>query len=265
MRTEHQNNATWWNETASWYRGQNELELIRSGGSTLFPAEREILGDLTPWCRRAIHLQCSHGNDALSLLHDGAGEVVGVDISEKLLSVASEKATALHANAKWVLSDILETPHSLDATADLVYTGKGAICWMMDIEEWARVVARLLKPGGKFFIYEGHPLDWVWSENADTYILDDKYGNYFSTEFRTSLFAAKTQAKPQYRQWTLAQTVNSLIDAGLTIERLMEYPQHFWGIHPRMPEEQSNRLPHTFAILARKPGQIELNSKSSGT
>jgi len=256
MHKEHQNNAIWWNETAAAWYGKDidaDLDVLRSGGSFLFPSEKEILGDLNPWCRRAIHLQCSHGSDALSLLNEGAAEVIGVDISETLLDAAQKKSTALNANATWVLSDILDTPHDLDGTADLVYTGKGGIAWMMDIDAWARVVARLLKPGGKFFIHEGHPLDWVWSDNADTYILDETHGDYFSTKLRTHLFAPQTQSSPQYRQWTLAQTINSLIDAGLTIERLMEYPEHFWGIHPHIPDNLSGKLPHTFAILARKP------------
>ena len=132
----------------------------------------------------------------LILLNEGAGEVVGVDISENLLAAAQRKSTALNAAATWVLSDILDAPHNLDGTADLVYTGKGAIAWMMDLEAWARVVARLLKSGGKFFIYDGHPLDWVWADNAETYILDEKHADYFSTNPRTSLFAAKPTHSP---------------------------------------------------------------------
>jgi hypothetical protein len=67
MHIEHQHNAIWWNETASWY-GKNvdgDLSVLQSGGSFLYLPEREILGNLD-WCNRAIHLQCSHGRDALS-------------------------------------------------------------------------------------------------------------------------------------------------------------------------------------------------------
>jgi SAM-dependent methyltransferase len=44
-----------------------------------------------------------------------------------------------------------------DGVADLVYTGKGALIWMPDIGAWAREAARLLRPGGHLFVYEGHP------------------------------------------------------------------------------------------------------------
>jgi len=48
------------------------------GGSNLHPIERANLGDLRPWCRAAIHLQCASGRDTLSLWNEGAGRVVGV-------------------------------------------------------------------------------------------------------------------------------------------------------------------------------------------
>jgi len=35
---------------------------------------------------------------------------------------------------------------------DLVYTGVGALCWLPDIRRWARIVASLLRPGGRLFM-----------------------------------------------------------------------------------------------------------------
>lgn len=127
----HRETGAFWNEIADWYGERDEgaaIAFLRSGGNYLFPAERKALGDLKPWCRRAIHLQCSHGNDALSLLHQGAKEVVGVDISDRRLAVARRKTQALGAPATWYCCDVLQTPQVLNATADLVYTGKGALC-----------------------------------------------------------------------------------------------------------------------------------------
>jgi SAM-dependent methyltransferase len=241
----HENNAVWWNETADWYAEQGQV----SGGNHLFPSERELLGDLTPWCRRAVHLQCSDGRDVLSLWRQGAHEVVGIDISEGLLAVARRKTDAIGANASFIYSDILETPHYLDGTFDLVYTGKGALCWMMDIEAWAKVVSRLLNGGGLFFLHEAHPLDWVWDKSAAEYKLDAEHGDYFSDKPRKQLVAATTQTTPEYRQWTIADVVNSLIRSGLTVERLEEYNTPFW---PQLPQETLRCLPHSFALCARK-------------
>jgi hypothetical protein len=58
----HQETGAFWNEIADTYGDEGEsIEFLTSGGNYLFEAERQILGDISPWCKRAIHLQCSHG------------------------------------------------------------------------------------------------------------------------------------------------------------------------------------------------------------
>jgi SAM-dependent methyltransferase len=251
----HQETGAFWNEIADWYGERDEnaaIVFLRSGGNYLFQPEREALGDLKPWCRRAIHLQCSHGNDALSLLRQGAGEVVGVDISDRLLAVARRKAQALGAPASWHCCDVLRTPQVLDATADLVYTGNGALCWMMDLAAWAEVIARLLVRGGQFYIYEAHPLNWVWDTQASEYAFDPQNGNYFSDALKEGLFEKKSKFAARQRHWTLGQIVNSIVGAGLRIEKLHEFPDMFWDQFPNMSAKTLGRLPHMFGLLARK-------------
>lgn len=250
--------GAFWDEIADTYShgeaGETEaIELLRNGGSFLFESERQLLGDLRPWCVRAIHLQCSGGLDALSLLRQGAAEVVGVDISERLLASARRKTEALGAAATWRRTDILQTPAELDGTADLVYTGKGALCWMLDLPAWANVAARLLAPGGRLFLFEAHPMTWVWDHEAATFVLDREYGDYFSEKLREGLFSRVTKATPRYHQCTMAQVVNSVIGAGLVLEQLHEYPEPFWNQFPNIPIDTLHCLPQTFALLACKP------------
>lgn len=95
----HQETGAAWNIVAANYeRGEAEdIAFLRAGGNSLFEQECRIPGDLSAWCQRAIHLQCSGGNHALSLLQLGASEVVGVDISERMIAVARRKTEALGA------------------------------------------------------------------------------------------------------------------------------------------------------------------------
>ena len=79
---------------------QEAIELIRGGGSNLFPEEVELLGDLGG-CRRAIHLQCAGGRDTLSLWRLGAGEVVGIDLSPRMIDLAERLTAATGAPATW--------------------------------------------------------------------------------------------------------------------------------------------------------------------
>jgi SAM-dependent methyltransferase len=240
-----------------------DIALLRSGGDSFLPPEQRFLQGLGEWCRRAVHLQCAGGTDTLSLWNLGAAEVVGVDISERMIAVARRKAEALGATARWHCADILDTPHELDGTAELVYTGKGALPWMMDIQAWARVVARLLKPGGRLYIFEGHPLDWVWDMEAATYQFSTRTGDYFSDVIATDrgwpMFSVAVEAHPHKdqlhaheRQWTLGAILNSLVAAGLQLECFEEYPDLFWNQFPNLPADLAHRLPHTFSLLMRK-------------
>ena len=54
------------------------------------------------------------------------------------------------------LSDDL--PNVLDDRFDLVYTSRGVLGWMPDIRRWAEVVAHFVRPGGRFYITEIHPI-----------------------------------------------------------------------------------------------------------
>lgn len=262
----HQQNQAAWDLTARHKYAADvaqDIAFIQAGQTSLLPEEVAILETIVRTCKRVIHLQCSHGLDALSLWKLGAGEVVGVDISAEMLALAAQKSQRLGAPARWVHADILATPHDLDGTADLVYTGKGAIPWMMDLAAWAQVVVRLLKPGGWFYVFEGHPLNWVWEPDADHFMLRHDGGNYFANDPRVNrTFPAAVVERaadgddnaPQAveHQWTLAQIMTALVEAGLTLRRFDEYPTHFWPEFDAIPAAEHDRLPHTFALLMRK-------------
>ena len=261
----HASNARAWDEAAAHYETeiQADIEFLRAGGKNFCSAELAYLGELARWCGRAIHLQCAGGCDTLSLWNLGAQSVVGVDINSRMLACAAAKAQALVAPAQWCCSDILHTPHELDATADLVYTGPCALCWRMDLKAWAQVIARLLKPGGKLYVFDGHPLDWLWHGTSTHYCLEADAVSYFQRKPVSSvgwLFSytpaegqAKQPATKWARQWMLGDIVNALLLAGLRLLRLEEHPDRYWDIFPNMPPELQDRLPHTFSLWMEKP------------
>lgn len=269
VRQRHQDNRAAWNEAAQRYEGEIEADiaLLRAGGKNLMAPELRFLQNLGSWCTRAIHLQCAGGRDTLSLWNHGAQEVIGVDISERMLACALRKTEALGAPAQWYCCDVLDTPHALDGSADLVYTGRGALYWLMDIVAWARVVARLLKPGsGRLYVFEGHPLSRIWDMEAADLRLDPDpgYGDYFSDAIMVDhgwptqyipahiLPPQEAQAHKHARQWTLGQLLNALVDAGLLLERFKEHPEQYWEQLPNLPKEVADRLPQTFSLLMRK-------------
>jgi SAM-dependent methyltransferase len=263
VRLMHGANRAAWDEAAERYEGwfDEAVALIRAGGSNLFPVEASLIGDLHARCRRAIHLQCAGGRDTLSLWNLGAAEVVGLDFSPRMLELAARLTAATGAPARWVECDVLDAPHELDGTADLLYTGRGAIIWLQDLDAWAAVLDRLLAPDGRLVIFDGHPAEWLFDGGPDgRWILTDY--DYFggpeasrgwAPEYIDHLSVAEDdQALKFARSWTLGEIVTALLGAGMRIERVTEHPVDWWAGHRDVRPEERGRVPLSFSIVARR-------------
>ena len=264
VRRRHEANRLAWNEGAEHYTVANaeRIAALRAGKSSLHPIERELLGDLGTWCGTAVHLQCASGGDTLSLWLEGAKRVVGIDISDVHISNARLTSEALGAPAEWYRCDILDAPHELDGTADLVFTGRGAIDWLQDIEGWARVCARLLKPGGIVTVFDNHPVVYLFDPDADhiRFVGIDYFEYAETSQGWGSGYIGETLRTPPERQaakyeraWTPSTVFTALTGAGLAIERFGEHPDPYFPLFPNVPEADRRKVPHTFSMLARKP------------
>ena len=261
-RARHEDNRRAWNEGAARYTSELEetIGFIRGGGSNLHPIERANLGDLRQWCRVAIHLQCASGRDTLSLWNEGVARVIGVDISDVHIANARRLSEAVGAPATWYRCDILDTPHELDGTADLVYTGRGALCWLHDLDGWAAVIYRLLKPGGVMHVLDGHPVNWLFDQDAKTpiatgtsYFEHAEWNRGWPDSYIGDLGRPIEQHTAKHeRLWPLSAIFTALRRAGLTIELFGEYPDDYWDSFPNLQPEFRGRLPMTFAMLARR-------------
>ena len=260
----HAANRLAWDEAAERYERwlDEAIALIRSGGVNLFGAEVELIGDLHGRCRRAIHLQCAGGRDTLSLWNLGAAEVVGIDFSARMLELAKRLSDATAAPASWVASDVLDTPHELDGTADLVYTGRGSLIWVHDLDAWAAVVARLLSPGGRFVLFEGHPAEWLFDADEDGHWIATDY-DYFggpeasrgwAPEYIDRLSIDDDQQNWKFaRAWTMGEVITVLLGTEIRLERVKEYPIDWWGGHADVRPEERGRVPLSFSVVGRKP------------
>ena len=263
VRGMHEATRAAWDEAAERYEDwlQEAVALIRSGGVNLFGAEVELIGDLHGRCHRAVHLQCAGGRDTLSLWNLGAEEVVGIDFSPRMLELAGRLTAATDAPAHWILADVLDTPHELDGTADLVYTGRGSLIWLQDLDAWAAVVARLLSPGGRFVLFEGHPIEWLFdADDAGHWIVTDY--DYFggpeasrgwAREYIDRLSIPDDEQSLKFaRAWTLGEVITALARADLRLEQVTEHPIDWWGGHGDVRPEDRNRVPLSFSVVARR-------------
>lgn len=194
--------------------------------------DRPRLGDLNGVA--GVHLQCHIGTDTISLARLGA-RMTGLDFSEKSLGHARALADRTDTDMRFVQADVYDALTLLEAESfDLVYTGIGALCWLPDITRWATVVAGLLRPGGRLFIRDMHPMlgaltardgiirvEEPYFHQAEPMIFDEG-GTYVEHDH---IFAATVT-----HEWShaLGEIIGAVLDAGMHLTELVEHDSVPW-------------------------------------
>ena len=265
-----ENNALWdeWtriHEVSEFY----DLAGFKRGGVRIRGYEQDEIGSVEGL--DLLHLQCHFGLDTLSWARLGA-RVTGVDFSQVAIDLARSVADEIgHPEARFVRSNLYDLPAALEGDFDLVYTSGGVLGWLPDIRAWARVVAHFVRPGGRFYITEVHPVAQVFAEDGvapgelvlgypywehETPISAPVVGSYADRE-------ATVETKTEHG-WDhgLGEIVTALVEAGLRVEFLHEFPFVLWPVAfleqapdgtYRLPASSQGELPLFFSLLASKP------------
>ncbi len=196
--------------------------------------DRPLLGDLRGL--RGVHLQCHIGTDTIGLSRLGA-RMTGLDFSPAAIQQARILVAKSGDDVTFVESDVYDAASALGGEQfDLVFTGIGALCWLPSISRWAAAVGALLKPGGRLFIREGHPMLWSltdarpdgllvvdlpYFERDEPSVWEDG-GTYVETDV---VFTANTT-----HEWNhgLGEIVTALMEQGLQITGLVEHDSVPW-------------------------------------
>jgi len=138
-----------------------------AGDEVLRPFELAEVGEVGG--RTLLHLQCHVGQDTLGWARHGAA-VTGLDFSVPAVRAAGELAhRAGIPGARCVAADVYRAAEVLAGeTFDIVCTGLGALCWLPDVERWARTAAALVAPGGFLYLAEFHPVADILGDDART-------------------------------------------------------------------------------------------------
>ncbi|UQZ89297.1 SAM-dependent methyltransferase [Deltaproteobacteria bacterium Smac51] len=157
-----------WDERAPLHAASKEYDLSSFINdpehiSEVVRFDRPLLGDISG--RRGIHLQCHIGTDTISLARLGAA-MTGLDFSPASIAQARLLSEKCGTQAQFIESEVYSALQAAEPSSfDFVYTGIGALCWLPDIDQWARIVSGLLRPGGRLFIREAHPILWSLDES----------------------------------------------------------------------------------------------------
>ncbi len=231
-----------------------------NGDTSLNEIELNLLGNIKG--KSILHLQCHFGQDTISLERLGA-TVTGIDLSDKAIDSAKQIAKEIHSNANFICCDIYDLPNHLEKTFDMVFTSYGTIGWLPDLNKWAGIVSKFLKPKGQFIFVEFHPVVWMFDYNFE------KIGyRYFNSgpivETNSGTYADKAaDLTISDISWnhSIGEVVNSLIYNGLEIDSLEEYDYSPYNCFNKTVEFEprkfriahlDNKIPMVYSITAVK-------------
>lgn len=276
----HEDNRLSWNAATRAHNSHkgDQAAFLRSGGETLFPEEIELLGDLTG--KRLVHLQCNAGQDTLSLARRGA-EATGVDISDEAIEFATKLSADSGIPGTFVRSDVYDWFDRAVAAGDrfdIAFCSYGAICWLSDLSVWAKGIAGVLAPGGRFVTVEFHPmvnviderwrLAWDYFGGGKPETFAEGVGDYVARSgaglvpwgYQDGVVDFVNPHPGHGFTWSLGDVVGGLLDAGLRLESLREYPYSngcVFGEHMRelpgrrfIPPAELPSLPLMYAVSA---------------
>ncbi len=243
-----------------------DLEGFRQGKDRLRSIELSELGDVAG--KTLLHLQCHFGMDTLAWARRGA-IATGVDFSPEAITLARSLSEELDIPARFVCTDIYDLPDALSGEFDIVFTSYGVLHGLPDLQRWGQIIAHYLKPGGIFYIVEDHPFFRVFRAKPEGEFRAER--SYFFNEEPqriegTGSYATDNKGSTgEYFVWdhSLGEIVNSLVDAGLRIEFLHEFPYAARAKFPfmeqgedgwwRLPPDRHRTIPFLFSLQARKP------------
>ncbi len=247
-------NKKWWNDVAPIHASSKlyDLASFKKGKSSLQSIETQEVGNVKG--KTMLHLLCHFGMDTLSFARKGA-IVTGVDLSDKSIVLAKKLSKEINIPAKFICSDVYDLPKVLDEKFDIIFTSYGVLCWLSNINKWAKIINHFLKEGGMFYIAELHPFTNMFSADfkmeynyfSKKPFVDDSAGTY--TDWNADI-----KGSTYIWDHTISDVINALIQQGLKIEYVHEFP---FTIYDQFPGFMQKNKKGQF-VLKNKDMQIPL-------
>ncbi len=235
------------------FAGYSRLERFQSGwgrgmehGTFL-----QLLSDVAG--KRVLDLGCGGGQLAFHLAEAGASEVIGIDPSERMLTVARTQWAHPRVSYRRVTMEDAEFPA---ATFDRVVSSL-ALHYVADYAGLVSRIAQWLVPGGLLVFSTEHPI-YTARATGEGWVI--------GPEGKPIAWAIDryTEEGPRDHHWfvpgvrryhrTLSTLLNGLLDAHLAIERVVEPTPSVEWLRERPHDADELRRQMFLLVRARKPG-----------
>jgi ubiquinone/menaquinone biosynthesis C-methylase UbiE len=200
--------------------------------------------------KRVLDLGCGFGWHCRYAVENGARSVIGIDISQKMLSEAKSKTK--YGNIEYICMPIEDIDFP-EESFDVVISSL-ALHYVKSFEDVLVRVYKCLSKGGDFVFSVEHPIftaqgpqDWYYDDKGN--ILHWPVDHYFTEGIRNAKFLGEEVIK--YHR-TLTTYLNSLIKIGFEITGVVEPKpaENMLNTVPGMRDEL--RRPMMLLVSARK-------------
>ena len=243
MKQNKYDDDTFFNKYSNMDRSKNGLE-----GAGEWHELKNMLPDFKD--KRVLDLGCGFGWHCRYAVENGARSVIGIDISQKMLSEAKSKTKC--GNIEYICMPIEDIDFP-EESFDVVISSL-ALHYIKSFEDVLDRVYKCLSRGGDFIFSVEHPIftaqgpqDWYYDDKGN--ILHWPVDHYFTEGIRNAKFLGEEVIK--YHR-TLTTYLNSLIKIGFEITGVVEPKpaENMLNTVPGMSDEL--RRPMMLLVSARK-------------
>ena len=213
-------NKRYWNDHADLWFGATALP--KYGVRFVTEDELHFFSDVEG--KKVLELCCGSGHSLKYLADKGAGELWGLDLSQKQLDNAKQMLSGSGCNPKLICAPMEADSGIPEDYFDYVFSIYG-IGWTTDLAGTFKKVASYLKKDGIFIFSWGHPLHYCVAKSYETgedEVIDGKLV-FSRSYFDESYFKMPVHdTDVTFANRKISTYVNALYDAGFIIERMVE-------------------------------------------
>ena len=242
----HEANQAFWDASTKWWKEKEDqrglwMKAHEDPALVLSPVEMAFLKDVD---RKDVCVLGSGDNEVAFALAGLGGHVTSVDISERRLAVAADRARTLGLQLAFLQADVTDLSALEDNSFDLVYTGGHMSVWISDIQKYYAEAVRILKPDRLFVVNDYQPMRRMWVD-ADGPEPRNRYCDRGPYRYTSE------EGLPTFEyHWTVTDHIQAVVDAGCRIVKVEEHGEtigdEFWMV------ANLDKLPASLLIVGRK-------------
>ncbi len=213
-------NKQYWNEHADLWFGTTALP--KYGVKFVTEDELHFFSDVAG--KKVLELCCGSGHSLKYLADKGAGELWGLDLSQKQIDNAGKLLKESGYSPKLICAPMEAECGIPEDYFDYVYSIYG-IGWTTDLVGTLKKVASYLKKDGIFIFSWGHPLHYCVAKSYETGedVVDNDKLVFSRSYFDESYFNMPVHdTTVTFANRKISTYVNALYDAGFIIEKMIE-------------------------------------------